>query len=819
MSLIDEIQHGNVGAAITLMNSAPQPVVILNQRNDVTGEFPLHYAVKQGLSELATMMMDKGAKVNCSNASGLTPLHYAARKGNVEMMNLLLSKGAFKTQDTTFFWTPLHYAAYHGHKAVVERLLETEASTGNQLVNETDSWARSALHVACKQGHVDIANLLLKAGAQIRKDSTGHSPFFYLSIRDVGKDKPDFYLDSNYAEASSTTLCSDLRSLFESGALSDVTFVVEGLPEPNEDGVVPEGAMATTQEYKAHRAIIHARCPALLKDQAPFRSVKSENRVEVAGLTHSLFSAVMEYIYCGGIAFKETDLDFVFNLAKKGQEFELPALSSFAESMILSNLNEENVVSILEAATLFGCCPRVESYCRYYIIRFFDKISQAGSSEDLDKLPPSQFEDVLSRLPIASEPSPSSIHIDSPPHDFLSVKPSKPAAPLGMGPPINTYATTAAATAPPPASSYATPKAAKPKKPKQPKAEKVDSPRGSRGSGASGATPPGGVRHSPMGAPASSMGGTPAGPPDAMQGRTLELAKKLLKDIMGDVEAEMFNVRVAYEAMGLPDYPWIIKRPMDLGTVLKNMNARVYKTLADWAADVRLVWDNAKTYNAPESEVYQAAERLCRMTEQGYAHLQRQLDLHNYDPFVHKPHEWYINTYKRHYQEFLDANPQFAQPLLGSSSGSLPPPSSAANPVKSSPGAKKTRAAPPTTSSPSSNASNRKRKPDLGAEEYDLAHAHTSAPSTHYNGASTYAAPVAAAPVPVAPQPTTLSHAEQERLQERLGMLDEAQAGEVIKILNIQPNEEGEYVIAIESLPPDTIRVLADFLVAATGPF
>jgi len=816
MSLIDEIQHGNVGGAITLMNTASQPVVLLNQRSEVTGEFPLHYAVKQGLVELASMMLEKGAKVNCSNASGLSPLHYAARKGNLDLLGLLLSKGALRSQDTQLFWTPLHYAVYHGHKAIVEKLLEFESAIpGSQLVNETDSWVRSALHIACKQNRIDIANLLIKAGAQIRKDSTGRNPFSYLNLREPNKDNTDFFLDVNYAETSANTLSTDLRSLFSSGDLSDLTFLVEGLPEPNEDGIVPEGALPTTQEYKAHRAIVHARCPSLLSDQPPFRSVKPNNRIDINGVTHSLFAAVLEYIYCGVIDFKETDLDFVFNLAKKGQELNLASLSSFAESMILSNLNEGNAVSILEAATIFGCCPRVENYCRYYIVRNFDKISQAAP-EDLDKLPPSQFESVLARLDIVPEPSPPLVAIEVPPNDLFP-KAHKPAPPMmaamPVQPPMPAYA-----PGPPPATNYATPKPARPKKPKAAKADKVDSPRSRPGGmpGMASGSPPGINR-----APGMAAGGSGMGSPELLQGHTFDLVKKLHKEIMAEVDADMFNSRVPYESMNLADYPWVIKRPMDLGLVLKNLDARKFKTIAEWAADVRLVWDNAKTYNAPESEVYKAAEALCRMTEQGYLKIQRQLELPpSYDPFIPKSTDWYVSVYRRHYQDFLDANPQYAQPI-NPVPAALPPPASH---PKSSPGAKKTRAAPPSGTSPSGAGGNRKRKPDADDQDYEIAHAHTTAPGTQYNGNHAYnntnmgAQMPMAAPSQASPAPA-LSQQQQDRIQERLSMLDEGQAGEVIKLLGIQPNEEGEYVILIETMPPETLRVLESFLAATTGPF
>lgn len=279
--------------------------------------------------------------------------------------------------------------------------------------------------------------------------------------------------------------------------------------------------------------------------------------------------------------------------------------------------------------------------------------------------------------------------------------------------------------------------------------------------------------------------------------------------------------------------------------------------MAEWSADVRTVWDNARTYNAPESEVYQAAERLSKLMETTYSQIRRTLEIPSYDPFIHKPQEWYYNTYQRHYEEYRNANPQAAQvisaPIVNTYAdpygapvhgGALPPPAQA----KASPAPKKTRAAPPMANSPvqpasspsgaynpmggapNANGANRKRKGD-GSDEFDLMHlSHTAIPpgqpAPYVNG--NYGNPVPQQHVPV-PQPVqqqpvaqpvaTISAAQQQRLQERLEQLDENQANEVIKILNVQPNAEGEFEILIENMPQETVRILQNYLVSVTGPF
>lgn len=53
--------------------------------------------------------------------------------------------------------------------------------------------------------------------------------------------------------------------------------------------------------------------------------------------------------------------------------------------------------------------------------------------------------------------------------------------------------------------------------------------------------------------------------------------------------------------LGLHDYLEIIKTPMDLGTVKKNLKANKYKFVEEAISDINLVWENCKTYNAQGS--------------------------------------------------------------------------------------------------------------------------------------------------------------------------------------------------------------------------
>lgn len=68
-------------------------------------------------------------------------------------------------------------------------------------------------------------------------------------------------------------------------------------------------------------------------------------------------------------------------------------------------------------------------------------------------------------------------------------------------------------------------------------------------------------------------------------------------------EGAAFRQPVDWKGLGLIDYPQIIKKPMDLGTIKNNLENGKYENKDQVAADVRLVWTNCMLYNSDGSEV------------------------------------------------------------------------------------------------------------------------------------------------------------------------------------------------------------------------
>ena len=114
------------------------------------------------------------------------------------------------------------------------------------------------------------------------------------------------------------------------------------------------------------------------------------------------------------------------------------------------------------------------------------------------------------------------------------------------------------------------------------------------------------VRKVPSKLVESQEGGGPKGAADE-----LRKANQLITFLLKDSSSFWFSAPVDPVALNIPDYPQIVKKPMDLGTVRANVTAGRYEGLDAFAEDVRLTFRNAWTYNtSPENPVHKAARSL-----------------------------------------------------------------------------------------------------------------------------------------------------------------------------------------------------------------
>uniref|UniRef100_A0A663EKX7 Ankyrin repeat and KH domain containing 1 n=1 Tax=Aquila chrysaetos chrysaetos TaxID=223781 RepID=A0A663EKX7_AQUCH len=201
-ALMEACMDGHVEVARLLLDSGAQ----VNMPAD-SFESPLTLAACGGHVELAALLIERGANLEEVNDEGYTPLMEAAREGHEEMVALLLAQGANinaqteETQETALTLaccggfsevadflikagadielgcsTPLMEAAQEGHLELVKYLLAAGNcwSVGYRAnVHATTATGDTALTYACENGHTDVADVLLQAGADLEHESEG----------------------------------------------------------------------------------------------------------------------------------------------------------------------------------------------------------------------------------------------------------------------------------------------------------------------------------------------------------------------------------------------------------------------------------------------------------------------------------------------------------------------------------------------------------------------------------------------------------------------------------------------------------------------
>uniref|UniRef100_A0A8C0C4B5 K Homology domain-containing protein n=1 Tax=Buteo japonicus TaxID=224669 RepID=A0A8C0C4B5_9AVES len=186
----------------------------INTHSNEFKESALTLACYKGI--LAALLIERGANLEEVNDEGYTPLMEAAREGHEEMVALLLAQGEItlfcflganinaqteETQETALTLaccggfsevadflikagadielgcsTPLMEAAQEGHLELVKYLLAAGNcwSVGYRAnVHATTATGDTALTYACENGHTDVADVLLQAGADLEHESEG----------------------------------------------------------------------------------------------------------------------------------------------------------------------------------------------------------------------------------------------------------------------------------------------------------------------------------------------------------------------------------------------------------------------------------------------------------------------------------------------------------------------------------------------------------------------------------------------------------------------------------------------------------------------
>lgn len=132
------------------------------------GSTPLLWAANNGSVEIARLLIANKAAVDAANDFGITALLQASRVGDSAMVDLLLRSGANPNKAHPEGETPLLAASRSGSVPTVRLLLTrgVDVNAAEKFQNTT------AVMWAAAEGHVDVVDVLIEAGADINRQ--GH---------------------------------------------------------------------------------------------------------------------------------------------------------------------------------------------------------------------------------------------------------------------------------------------------------------------------------------------------------------------------------------------------------------------------------------------------------------------------------------------------------------------------------------------------------------------------------------------------------------------------------------------------------------------
>lgn len=137
---------------------------------DTKGSSPLHLAAWAGHADICKLLLTHPtlpADPNCITTESETPLHFAAQYGHLTALIELLAHGADPNIMNIRDETPLDLGAQYGRLKIVQILIRAHNELLLPLKATSTPINHTALHLASRNGHRDIVDMLLAAGCNV----------------------------------------------------------------------------------------------------------------------------------------------------------------------------------------------------------------------------------------------------------------------------------------------------------------------------------------------------------------------------------------------------------------------------------------------------------------------------------------------------------------------------------------------------------------------------------------------------------------------------------------------------------------------------
>ncbi|XP_003703369.2 transient receptor potential cation channel family member painless [Megachile rotundata] len=192
--LLDSLRSKDIRSFKSLIEQSlkkqPFSIDINHPYANRSDETCLDIACKNGLSEFAKFLLEKGAKVNRVNqAHNRGPIHFATENGYVDTLRVLLDEPTINPNLEAGQQTALHMAVKKNDLNCAELLLEKGASP-----NIPNNKGLTALHMSAMKGQKDMVNLILQKSTHVL-DLDNYKDYNNQTTRDILEKKlPDIPL-------------------------------------------------------------------------------------------------------------------------------------------------------------------------------------------------------------------------------------------------------------------------------------------------------------------------------------------------------------------------------------------------------------------------------------------------------------------------------------------------------------------------------------------------------------------------------------------------------------------------------------------------
>lgn len=173
-ALILAANEGHYQVCIALLKAGADPL-----STNEYGENAMHFAAYDGKVELVKMLLVHKQLIDSKTKEGSTPLICSAKgESHSEVCEVLLKAGADPLLKNEDGWNAMHLAVLAGNSEIVKMLC-----VHKQLIDSQIKEGKTPLMLAAREGDLKVFDVLLKAGADLRKiDQDGWNAMHLAAI-------------------------------------------------------------------------------------------------------------------------------------------------------------------------------------------------------------------------------------------------------------------------------------------------------------------------------------------------------------------------------------------------------------------------------------------------------------------------------------------------------------------------------------------------------------------------------------------------------------------------------------------------------------